>query len=369
MPIMVMSRKTMPEIRTFTHIVSCLLGLVFSLISVADEDRFFDLVERANQKDWVGRKVVINWSSGECMAFELMVIHKSSDKYYQHSIYPESTRANRNQPNDNERRVNKGQRRSSPPFRPPRSNTKLSAFSLVKHQQLIRNNYDLQLIDDNTTICGRETQLWSITPHQAKRNKVFKVWLDSETGILLQSEKKDGHSRRLSVLTQLQFDPQLVADQLAKMGSNERPNRGDRQGRSVSKLEAQKALNQKLNLPDGLFSGFQIEEIELMERLVPLSSSVQVVHTRYTDGLEVISVFQSLSSADRNQAKGERRSNRLRGRRKPRAKRQNISGIQVTSMERIDVWVYQWRNNGIDFTLIGSLTQSEMDQMAKSLIQ
>lgn len=361
----------MPAIRTFTHIVSCLLCLVFSLISVADEDPFFDLVERANKKDWVGQKVVINWSSGECMAFESVVIHESSGKYSQRPIYPESTRSNRNQPNDNEGRGNREQRRSSRSFRPPtpRSNIKLSAFSLEKHQQLIRNNYALKLIEDNITICGREAQLWLITPHQAKRNKVFKVWLDSETGILLQSEKKDGDSRRLSVLTQLQFDPQLVADQLAKMTSNERPNKGDRQGRSVSKLEVQKALNQKLNFPDSLFSGFQIEEIELMERPVTLSSSVQVVHIRYTDGLEVVSVFQSLSSAGRDQDKGERRSNRSRGRRKPRARRQNISGIQVTSMERIDVWVYQWRNNGIDFTLIGSLAQSEMDQMAKSLIQ
>ena len=37
-------------------------------------------------------------------------------------------------------------------------------------------------------------------------------------------------------------------------------------------------------------------------------------------------------------------------------------------MERVDVRVYQWNDNDIDFTLIGGLAQSEMDRMVKLLI-
>ena len=49
-------------------------------------------------------------------------------------------------------------------------------------------------------------------------------------------------------------------------------------------------------------------------------------------------------------------------------RKQNIAEVEVTVMERVDVRVYQWSDNDIDFTLIGGLNQSEMDRMVKSLI-
>ena len=136
----------------------------------------------------------------------------------------------------------------------------------------------------------------------------------------------------------------------------------------VSKSIAQQSFKQKLSLPDDLLSGFQIEEIELMERPVTLSSSIPTVHLRYTDGLEMVSVFQSLSSAGRDRSRGNRRGDRPRGQRKSKTIKQNIAEVEVTIMERVDVRVYQWNDNDIDFTLIGGLAQSEMDRMVKSLI-
>ena len=92
----------------------------------------------------------------------------------------------------------------------------------------------------------------------------------------------------------------------------------------------------------------------------------------------MVSVFQSLSSAGRDRSRGNRRGDRLRGKRKSKTmlqnrwpnlpRKQNIAEVEVTVMERVDVRVYQWNDNDIDFTLIGGLAQSEMDRMVKSLI-
>ena len=354
----------MPKIRTFLMIISFSLIWSFSLVSEADQNQFFDLLAQAKQMDWTGRKLVVSWTEDHCAAFELMVVHGSADKYYQRSIYPERPRSRRNQSNANEERKKRESGRRVRSFRP----TRLSAASMGRYESLIRNNYVLDRVEADVTICGREAQIWSITPHESDRNKQFKVWLDSATGILLQSEQKNGQNRQLSVLTQLQFNQQLVNDRLAELKRNQQKSGGSRRGRLVSKSIAQQSFKQKLSLPDDLLSGFQIEEIELMERPVTLSSSIPTVHLRYTDGLEMVSVFQSLSSAGRDRSRGNRRGDRPRGQRKSKTIKQNIAEVEVTIMERVDVRVYQWNDNDIDFTLIGDLAQSEMDRMVKSLI-
>ena len=354
-------------------IISSSLIWSFILVSEADQNQFFDLVARAKQMDWTGRKLVVSWSEDHCEAFELMVVHGSADKYYQRSIYPERPRSRRNLSNGNEERKKREPRRRVQLFKP----TRLSADSMDRYESLIRNNYVLERVESDVTICGREAQTWSITSHESDRNKQFKVWLDSATGILLQSEQKNGQNRRLSVLTQLQFNQQLVNDRLAELKRDQQNSGRARRGRLVSKSIAQQSFKQKLILPDDLL-GFQIEEIELMERPVTLSSSIPTIHLRYTDGLEMVSIFQSLSSAGRDRSRGNRRGDRPRGKRKSKTmlqnrwpnlpRKQNIAEVEVTVMERVDVRVYQWSDNDIDFTLIGGLNQSEMDRMVKSLI-
>ena len=124
-------------------IISSSLIWSFILVSEADQNQFFDLVARAKQMDWTGRKLVVSWSEDHCEAFELMVVHGSADKYYQRSIYPERPRSRRNQSNGNEERKKREPGRRVRSFRP----TRLSVASMGRYESLIRNNYVLERVE------------------------------------------------------------------------------------------------------------------------------------------------------------------------------------------------------------------------------
>ena len=85
-------------------------------------------------------------------------------------------------------------------------------------------------------------------------------------------------------------------------------------------------------------------------------SPTPAAHIRCTDGLEVISVFQN---------QGRRRDRRDR---RNNLRKEKISDVHVTIMDRADVHIYQWTGDSVNFTLIGSLPESEMAQIVESFI-
>merc|ERR1711964_449236 len=163
--------------------------------------------------------------------------------------------------------------------------------------------YQLQLVEDNESICWRDSQLWSIKPRNPDRDRLFKVWVDSETGILLRVEIKGQRNQWLSFLTQIQFDPQSISEEVTQYKTLKTSDK-KQEYRFVSRSEAEKALQRELILP-------------------------------------------------------ERRNN---------LRKEKISDVHVTIMDRADVHIYRWTDDSVNFTLIGSLPESEMAQIVESFI-
>ncbi|MDP7279940.1 MAG: sigma-E factor regulatory protein RseB domain-containing protein [Candidatus Poribacteria bacterium] len=366
----------MSKIKLNLIIISCLLIQATYSMAVTDESQFFDLVSRGNQMDWIGKRLTVGWTKDRCIAFESMVINKVPDIRYSRLILPYRKEANRPQTGKRSHR-RRGERKEQPgrqnkPF-DPRSIKIVTADILLQHQKLIRDNYQLQLVEVNESICWRDSQLWSIKPRNPDRNRLFKVWIDSETGILLRVEIKGQRNQWLSFLTQIQFDPQSILEEITQFKALEAGDK-KQESRFVSRSEAEKALKRELILPERFPSGFKISQIELMDL-----SPTPAAHIRYTDGLETISVFQNqgrrLSRRDRRDRDLDSHDkdgstvvpDKKRGRRN-NIRKEKISDVQVTIMDRTDVHIYRWTRDSVNFTLIGSLPESEMAQIVESFI-
>ena len=351
---MIMSRIAMSKIKLNLIIVSCLLIQATGSMAVTNESQFFDLISKGNQTDWMGKRLIVGWTKEKCIAFESMVVNKAPNIRYSRSVLPYKKETNRLQTGKRSRRRKGG--RKEQPGRPqgeplnPRSIKIVTADILLQHQKLIRDNYQLQLVEENESICWRDSQLWSIKPRNPDRDRLFKVWVDSETGILLRVEIKGQRNQWLSFLTQIQFDPQSISEEVTQYKTLET---GDKKQelRFVSRSDAEKVLQRELILPEQFPSGFKVDQIELMD-----ISPTPAAHIRCTDGLEVISVFQN---QDRRRDRRDRRNN---------IRKEKISDVQVTIMDRADVHIYRWTGDSVNFTLIGSLPESEMAQIVESFI-
>ena len=350
---MIMSRIAMSKIKLNLIIVSCLLIQATCSMAITNESQFFDLVSKGHQTNWIGKRLIVGWTKERCIAVESMVVNKAPNIRYSRSVLPDKKETNRTQTGKRSRRRKGGRKeqlgRQREPLN-PRSIKIVTADILLQHQKLIRDNYQLQLVEDNESICWRDSQLWSIKPRNPDRDRLFKVWVDSETGILLRVEIKGQRNQWLSFLTQIQFDPQSILEEVTQYKTLKTGDK-KQEYRFVSRSEAEKALQRELILPERLPSGFKVDQIELMD-----ISPTPAAHIRCTDGLEVISVFQN---------QGRRRDRRDR---RNNLRKEKISDVHVTIMDRADVHIYRWTGDSVNFTLIGSLPESEMAQIVESFI-
>jgi len=116
--------------------------------------------------------------------------------------------------------------------------------------------------------------------------------------------------------------------------------------------EAQGAFNGQLVLPAYLPQGFQLQNVTLMKfRPEP------TVHLRYTDGLMVVSLFESKGTPPREQqSNGED------------VRTEQIHQTPVQIMERRQIRILRWFQGNMNLTLIGELSRPEMLRIAESLI-
>ena len=187
---------------------------------------------------------------------------------------------------------------------------------------------------------------------KSKFNKevVRRIWVAKDRAVVLRSEELDnsGNLRSMSVYTQISFDTEDVVKALS--GTKPPSNKG--RGAYVSLEEARKAFGEQFIQPTYLPKGFELQSTKLMK-----FDDKSTVHLRYTDGLVMFSLFVEAKSSDSSE-----KSNRG-------ARTKQIEGVPAKIMDRRRIVILQWSQKQVALTLIGELNESEMIQIATSMIR
>ena len=90
----------------------------------------------------------------------------------------------------------------------------------------------------------------------------------------------------------------------------------------------------------------------------------KALHLRYTDGLVLLSLFESKGEVHRGTGRRGRK-----GFHRPEWSRTEIKGVPVDMRRTRHLLILRWGSKGLSFTLIGDLGEDEMRKVAESLIE
>lgn len=251
---------------------------------------------------------------------------------------------------------------------------------------LLLKNYKVRVFDGGS-VADRDTYLIEITPKRPNRPS-RKIWIDAEKGVPLKSELYDAQKvlRRLTAYSNINFGP-TIDEKLFKnprkfWDIKKRPrgphgeeiwNQG--QGKpDVAKIRDKAQFS--VILFEQLPGGFSLQSINTIE-----FDKAKNVHLRYSDGLTVLSVFQS--PFDRPPGPDRRPGGPPPDREKPREEpppgpppggpekdeKININGIECKVLSMGPITIFRWRKGSIYFTLISEATQKEMIGIATKFIR
>jgi len=157
-----------------------------------------------------------------------------------------------------------------------------------KRLDLLFTNYQLKSLGIKELL-GRQTVLISIEPKHPGNPKK-KVWIDLSTAIILRMEqfKSNGKRSRMSFYTNIDFDAEVPAE-FFKLPQGfkviqTKPNNCKR----LSKSEIRKAVGFEILEPRSLPEGYILDGFHLS--YCPMGRPM--VHLRYFDGLNSISLFE-----------------------------------------------------------------------------
>lgn len=317
-----------------------------------------DILERITlaqgEVSYVGKRITISWGREGSNAREELVVHQPPSIHFVKPLTPHGRRRfsehrrgrSGSERRHRDRRFNsRDNRRSSGRFFPPRPEL-LSR----KNMTLLIRNYDVTLADTSEMFAGYETNLLTVKS-KFDKEVVRRIWVAKDRAVVLRSEELDneGTLRSMSVYTQISFDKKDVVKALS--GAKPPNNKG--RGEYVSLEEAKKAFGERFIQPAYLPKGFELQSVKLMK-----FDDKSTVHLRYTDGLVMFSLFEAKSSDSSEKSNGSRG-----------ARTKQIEGVPVKIMDRRRIAILQWSQKQVALTLIGELTQSEMIQIATSMIR
>merc|ERR1712000_286435 len=101
------------------------------------------------------------------------------------------------------------------------------------------------------------------------------------------------------------------------------------------------------------------------------------VQLSYTDGLAMLSVFQSSSDEGRRggflrgrrEGRRERKRQEMPPRRGGRTEKVDIHGTECEMISRGPVSIFRWNHNGVYITLMGELDRKEMIKIVGSFVK
>jgi len=357
------------------------------------EGIFEKLLQSSRTVDFEGRLTLFAQIPGGNPMSEAQVIRKAPDKQRIEFVWPSEISGMGMVINGEERWSFRGDRgRGGRPFLAPPPNRMMDDFPLKNIQRLLRN-YDIRVLDGGN-IADRSTYLLEIDPKVVGKPS-RKIWVDKETSIILKVENYGSQKRLMGfyAYSRINYKPEIdeTVFQRQHKQDEERTQRiergrkelwNDSQGKpNLAKIRKTAQLG--VIIPDQLPAGFALQSIQALR-----FGERRNVHLRYTDGLAVISVFQSLSK-DGGRSGGRegrppgmgrpQRSGRPSGADRPqRSDRSSGSdanfekvianGVEFEVMTKGPTIILRWSFNTVFFTLMGELDQKQTIEMASSFI-
>ena len=361
------------------------------------EKIFQKLLHSFQTVDFIGKRVFMSYVPPEGNpVLEEQVIRKAPDKQRIEVISPPEMSGtimviSGKEPNDfvmirgRERRDTSGDRNRDRPPPPPPTGNAPDDRSRARHQpfmipmtreigefptenvQLLFKNYNVRALEGGR-VAGRRTYLLEIDPKLAGKPS-RKVWTDAEVGVVLKMEHYDFRKRLrwLFAYDEINFKPGIDESVFRlQEGTQEgkeppRPPRWDREELwNPDKGEPdlgniRKRAQLSVVLPDQIPAGFVLRSIYAVK-----FGNRKNVHLRYTDGLTILSVFQSSSEDEKREDRPPLEHGSI--------EKINIGGVECEVISGGPMSILRWSSGGVYSTLIGELDPKEMAKIASSFI-
>jgi outer membrane lipoprotein-sorting protein len=212
----------------------------------------------------------------------------------------------------------------------------------------LSDNYDVA-IATGEPVAGRPTWLLSLRS-SSDGTLARRLWVDRKSSLLLRSEafRPDGSPAGSMAMTRLQLgSPQDQA--LFRFSPPPGSAVVKRAEPDYLALDEAKAAGVEPRLPAWLPSGYVFESLDIMAK-----GRHNVVHYRFSDGIEVISLFQCPPRVRLNL--GARLSHRVK-----------LSVGRGYRTRTAEGSVLSWNSGGWRFVLVGSVSDETLKRMAESL--
>ncbi|MDQ1317097.1 MAG: sigma-E factor negative regulatory protein RseB [Candidatus Poribacteria bacterium] len=370
----------------FILIFACFYYSGFAQAEIPNtEDALQKLIRSSDTVNFIGKRVIISYAPNGVMIREELITRKAPDKKRIEILSPVEMKdlviiANGNEPGrgmifnrkddnrkdnrqpDNRNRDRKMERR--PPFPPP------PFFDVdelpIKNEQALLRNYNVVVLYGGH-VARRTTYLLEIEP-KIYNKPARKVWMDTITGVPLKMEQYDRQRKLRSIFTysEINFNPK-INDAIFKQQNPHPPDREPRMNREYKELwgfnkgkldvsSIKKAIKMSVMIPEHLPMGFDMQSIHLMK-----FDEHKSIHLIYSDGLTILSVFQSPLNDERPRED--------RGRERSKVGNMNIKGVETEVISDGIMFIFRWKYDNVNITLIGEQNLSEMVNIAGSFIK
>lgn len=371
----------------FPLIVVLSLAISFNIKSqsLTPEEAFQKILNSFSSVDFKGKLMFISYGPEDGPVREALIIKKAPDKSRIEFISPKEIKgsgmitngkerwpifneaqAGRRdhppRPEDKDRKTDFPSRSRRPPPGPPPDGM-MEDFP-YKNIQFLLKNYNIRILNGGN-VADRNTYLLELESKISPRPS-RKLWIDKEKGVILKMEKYDSQKRLRGffVYSEINYDPK-IDDSVFRGGPpkimgvfKQRDGRGREEiwNNEQGALDTERVIKKSemnLSLPERLPAGFVIESVTVLK-----FGERKTVHLKYTDGLAIISAFQSLYSSD----KPPGRPGDAPGRRQEPEKIK-VKSIECKIIQAGPMLVFTWNYNNMNFTLMGELDRNEMIKM------
>ena len=347
-----------------------LLPLAEAQEFLAPQKAIQQILEAEKRVDFVGNRFVINFSRWHNAVLEERVTNKSPDKQRVEVLIPSemagftAIRSGKQRWHISPKR---GDRRRGPS---PYGFGRLNAEVKFEDVELMLKNYSVK-ISNGIGIAGRNTYQLEITPKYEGRPSE-KIWLDAENSLALRVEHYNSDSKlnSLIVYTDIAFSRKIDSSQFVRPPSDdeeqkrrlekweERRKKQDSWGYRSQDLNLKDLTRQahfSVSIPEYLPAGFVFQKARLLKY-----REHESVHLLYTDGLVLLSLFETQN------VKSKRRDGR--GRETEREKQIEILGVGCKMLYDGRMRILRWEDNKLNLTLMADLSEAEMIKVTESLI-
>jgi outer membrane lipoprotein-sorting protein len=369
--------KSLLRISFFIFTITMLIPIQAKAVLPRAEVLLQKMVQADNSLDFEGRLTLMLQSQMGNQAFEIYVTRKAPDKRRIEIISPSELYGTGFIINGNEnmpiRPGNNPRFLPPPPFLQPDQ----MEDAQIHNIQILLKNYKVRALDGGS-VAGRSTYLIEIDPKNINRPS-SKIWIDKEKSITLKTEQYNAKKmlQRVVAYSTINFEPVInntIFQMPRKFWDIRRPFRqSDREeiwNYAQGKPDLDKIRDKihfEITLPDRVSGGFALHSINIVK-----IGREPNIHLKYTDGLTILSVFQSPSNE-----MGKRRNeppppppSKQQPPPSPKDRNEKISinGVKCEVLSRSPVLIFRWQNKGIYFTIIGELQKKEMINIAGSFI-